>query len=90
MPTDHDSRGFIEIYDLTKNKVASTFPLAHLKFLPRKGERVLVSPSGLGDWESYSIVNVAYFLGYDPATKTPETPSQAGKITLYVEPSEKE
>jgi hypothetical protein len=88
MVAENAPSGFIELFDLTKNLVVLKFPLAHLKFIPRKGERILVSSTGPGDWISYRIVDVEYFLGYDLATKTPETPSEGGKITLYVEPSE--
>jgi hypothetical protein len=89
MVAENAPSGFIELFDLTKNLLVAKFPLAHLKFIPRKGERILVSSTGPGDWNSYRIVDVEYFYVYDPDTKTPETASQAGKITLYVEPSEK-
>jgi len=82
-----ENNGFIELYDLTKKAVVSKLPLAHLKFLPRAGERVLISRTGPGDWESYKVVDVEYFLNYDPIKGVPETPSEAGKITLYVQPS---
>jgi hypothetical protein len=78
--------GFIELYNLTKKIVVSKLPLSHLKFLPRVGERILISPTGAGDWESYKVVDIEYFLSYDP-TKGVETPSEAGKITLYVGPA---
>jgi hypothetical protein len=42
--------GFIELYNLTKKIVVSKLPLSHLKFLPRVGERILISPTGAGDW----------------------------------------
>jgi hypothetical protein len=90
MVADNVTGGFIELLDLTKDTIVSKFPLAHLKFIPRKGERILISAIGHSEWKSYRIVDVEYFLSYDPGTGTPETPSEAGKITLYVEPSEKE
>jgi hypothetical protein len=58
--------GFIELYNLTKKIVVSKLPLSHLKFLPRVGERILISPTGAGDWESYKVVDIEYFLSYDP------------------------
>jgi len=85
----NNQHGFVELYDVTKNAIVSKLPLAHLHFLPRQGERMLISPTGSGDWRSYRIVDVEYFLPYDPVAKTPDTPSEAGKITLYVEPSER-
>jgi hypothetical protein len=87
MAMEHE--GFIELYDLTKKTVVSKLPLAHVKFIPRVGERVLISPTGPGDWESYKVVDVEYFLNYDPIKGVPETPSEAGKITLYVEPAKR-
>jgi hypothetical protein len=83
-----EPNGFIELYDLTKNAVVSTMPLVHVRFLPRVGERILISLKGPGDWESFKIVDVEYFLNYDPI-EGPETPSEAGKITLYVEPAKR-
>jgi hypothetical protein len=87
MAAEH--KGFIELYDLTKKTVLSKLPLSELRFLPRVGERILISPTGPGDWQSFKIVDVEYFLNYDPTNSVPETPSEAGKITLYVEPSKR-
>jgi hypothetical protein len=89
MAVEH--KGFMELYNLTTKTVVSKLPLSHLKFLPRVGERVLISPRGPGDRESYKVVDIEYslnydFLNYDP-TEGIETPSEAGKITLYVEPT---
>jgi hypothetical protein len=81
-----EHKGFLELYNLTNKTAVSKLPLSHLKFLPRVGERVLISPTGPGDWESYKVVDVEYFLNYDPTVGV-ETPSEAGKITLYVEPA---
>ena len=82
-----EHKGFLELYDLSKKTVVSKLPLARCKFLPRVGERVLISLAGRGDWESYKVLDVEYFLNYDPIEGAPETPSEAGKITLYVEPA---
>ena len=84
MAVEH--KGFLELYNLTNKTAVSKLPLSHVKFLPRVGERVLISPSGPGDWESYKVVDIEYFLNYDP-TEGVETSSEAGKITLYVEPA---
>jgi hypothetical protein len=82
-----ENEGFIELYDLTSKMVVSKVPLTHLRFIPRAGERVLISPTGAGDWRSYKVLDVEYFLNYDPLRNVPQTPSEAGKITLYVEAS---
>ena len=79
------NEGFIELYDLTAKTVVSKVPLTHLKFIPRAGERILISPTGAGDWRSYKVLDVEYFLNYDPVRNVPTLPSEAGKITLYVE-----
>ena len=90
MDADNIAGGFIELLDVTKNSVVGKLPLAQIRFIPRKGERILVAAAGRSDWKSYRIVDVEYFLSYDPEARTPETPSQAGKITLYAEPSERD
>ena len=80
-----ENEGFIELYDLTAKAVVSKVPLTHLKFIPRAGERVVLTPTGVGDWRSYKILEVEYFLNYDALKNVPELPSEGGKITLYVE-----
>jgi hypothetical protein len=89
MAVEH--KGFLELYNLTNKTVVSKLPLSHLKFLPRVGERVLISPTGPGDRESYKVVDIEYFLNYDflnyDPTEGVDTPSEAWKISLYVEPA---
>ena len=89
MAVEH--KGFLELYNLTNKTAVSKLPLSHLKFLPRVGERVLISPTGPGDWESYKVVDIEYFLNYDflnyDPTEGVDTPSEAWKISLYVEPA---
>ena len=80
-----ENEGFIELFDLTTKTVVSKVPLTDLKFIPRVGERVLISPTGPGDWRPYKVLDVEYFLNYDPIRNVPTLPSEAGKITLYVE-----
>ena len=82
-----ENEGFIELYDVTTKAVVSRVPLLHIKFVPRAGERILITPTGPGDWRSYRVLDIEYFLNYDAARNVPETPSHGGKITLYVEPS---
>jgi hypothetical protein len=79
----------LELYDVaTKEKVAGA-PLAEIRFIPRKGERIFLPLQGAGDWKSYNVVSVDYFLGYDRSTGEPSRSLSAGvgRITLYVEPS---
>ena len=64
MAVEH--KGFMELYNLTNKTVVSRLPLSHLNFLPRVGERVLISPRGPGNRESYKVVDIEYFLNYDP------------------------
>jgi hypothetical protein len=80
-----ENEGFIELYELATKTIISKLPLTHLKFIPRARERILISATGAGDWRSYKVLDVEYFLNYDPLRNVPETASQAGKITLYVE-----
>jgi hypothetical protein len=84
-----ENEGFIEVYDLTTKTVISKVPVTHLKFIPRAGERILISLTGAGDWRSYKVLDVEYFLNYDPLRNVPQTASEAGKITLYVETTER-
>jgi len=89
MALKKDDESFIELYDVvTKEKVAEA-PLAQIKFLPRAGERIFIALHGVGDWKSFDVINVEYFLGYDRATGEPSRSMSAGfgRITLYVEPS---
>jgi hypothetical protein len=60
-----------------------------LKFLPRAGERVFFPSADPENWISYTVVAVEYFVGFNPATGQPATPSSSGtgRITLYVEPN---
>jgi hypothetical protein len=84
MAVEH--KGFLELYNLTNKTAVSKLPLSHLKFLPRVGERVLIPPTGPGDRESYKVLDIEYFLNYDP-TEGVETQSEAGEITFYVKPA---
>jgi hypothetical protein len=79
----------LELYDVaTKEKVAEA-PLAKIKFVPRAGERIFIALQEAGDWKSFDVISVEYFLGYDRSTGKPSRSMSAGigRITLYVEPS---
>jgi len=89
MAAQNDGEGFVELYDLTKKQVVARAPLAEIRFMPRAGERIFISVHGPGDWDSYTVVTVEYFLGYDQSTGEPARSLMRGigRVTLYVEPS---
>jgi hypothetical protein len=88
MAEEKENEGFVELYDLTKKEVIARAPLAEVRFIPRAGERIFLSVGGPKDWESYSVVTVEYFLGYDQSTGEPAPLLRGmGRITVYVEPS---
>ena len=71
-----------------KEKVAKAL-LADIRFVPRTGERIFIPLQGAGNWDSYTVVAVEYFLGYDLSTGEPSrsVSKGIGRITLYVEAS---
>jgi hypothetical protein len=79
---------YVEIYDVAKEQVVAKAPLAEIKFMPRTGERIFI-PKGPGDWHSYTIAAVEYFLPEDQASREGARIALKGleKVTLYVEPS---
>jgi hypothetical protein len=85
----NDNAGFVELYDLTKRQVVAKAPLTEIRFIPRAGERIFISVRGPRDWDSYTVMNVEYFLGYDESTNVPARSvlRGMGRVTLYVEPS---
>ena len=89
MPTKKDTESYLELYDVAKKEKVAKAPLAEIKFIPRTGERIFISHRGPGDWDSYTVVAVEYFLGYDPSTGEPSRSVSGGigRITLYVEAS---
>ena len=89
MATENDNEGFVELYDVTKKQAVARTPLAEIRFIPRAGERIFISVGGPGDWDSYTVVSVEYFLGYDQSTGEPSRSliRGMGRVTLYVEPS---
>jgi hypothetical protein len=89
MPTKEDPERYVELYDVVKKEKVAKAPLAEIRFIPRTGERIFIPHSGPGDWDSYTVVAVEYFLGYDPSTGEPSQSVSGGigRITLYVEAS---
>ena len=68
MATKKKDGSYLELYDVAKKEKVAEASLAEVRFIPRKGERVFISLRGPGDWDSYTVVAVEYFLGYDPST----------------------
>jgi len=89
MPMKKDTESYLELYDVAKKEKVAKAPLAEIRFIPRTGERIFIPHSGPGDWDSYPVVAVEYFLGYDPSTGEPSQSVSGGigRITLYVEAS---
>lgn len=88
MALKKDDNSYLELYDLARKKKVAKAPLAKIKFIPRTGERIFI-PLSPKDWDSYTVVAVEYFLGYDSSTGEPSRSVSGGigRITLYVEAS---
>ncbi len=88
MASEWTSQSRIELFDIAKKEKVASAPLAEIKFIPRTGERIFIPLKGTGDWDSFTVVGVEYFLGYD-ATGEParSMSSGVGRVTLYVEES---
>lgn len=88
MSSEQTNQSRIELFDIaTKEKVASA-PLADIRFIPRTGERVFIPLKGNGNWKSFTVVGVEYFLGYDATGEPARTMSSGvGRVILYVEES---
>ena len=89
MVTEMEPEAYLELYDVDKKETVAKTPLARVRFIPRSGERIFLSIQGPGDWASYTVVDVVYFLGYDLSTGEPSRSGSdgVGRITLYVEAS---
>jgi len=89
MASKKEDESCLELYDVAKKEKVAKAPLAEIKFVPRTGERIFIPLQGAGDWDSYTVVAVEYFLGYDPSTGEPtrSVSKGIGRITLYVEAS---
>jgi hypothetical protein len=89
MATGNDNEGFVELFDVTKKQAVARAPLAEIKFMPRAGERIFIPVGEPGNWDSYTVLTVEYFLGYDQSTgeASPSVTGGTGRVTLYVEPS---
>ena len=89
MPAEMENESYLELYDIAKKETVAKTPLAKVRFIPRTGERIFFAHQGSGDWISYTVLDVHYFLGFDSFTGKPARSSSEGhaRITLYVEAS---
>jgi hypothetical protein len=89
MATEKENESYLELYDIAKKEIVAKTPLAKIRFIPRSGERIFIALQGPGDWISYTVLDVQYFLGYDSLTGKPSRSGSegVGRVTLYVEPS---
>jgi hypothetical protein len=87
MATEREDEAYLELYDVTKKETVAKAPLAKIRFIPRAGERIFLALQGPGDWASYTVVDVVYFLAYDLSTTEPARSGAegTGRVTLYVE-----
>ena len=89
MATEMENESYLELYDIGKKETLAKTPLAKVRFIPRTGERIFFALQGSGDWRSYTVRDVHYFLGFDSLSGKPARSASEGivRITLYVEAS---
>ena len=89
MTTEKETESYLELYDIAKKETVLKTPLAKVRFIPRSGERIFIALQGPGDWVSYTVLDVHYFLGLDSLTGKPSRSGSegVGRVTLYVEAS---
>ena len=79
-------QSYVELFEVSKDEAVARAPLAEIPHLPRVGERVFLRHPTAGEWHSYTVLNIEYFLADSPAIS--EGPLQSPgmvRITLYVE-----
>jgi hypothetical protein len=86
MPIDEENESILELFDISKSAQVGKVPLALIKFIPRIGEHIFL-PAHPEKWQRYKVVNVEYFVGYDPSSGKPSVTAGTERITLYVEES---
>ncbi len=60
---EHES--YLELFGVARKEKVAKALLADIRFVPRTGERIFIPLNGVRDWDSYTVVAVEYFLGYD-------------------------
>lgn len=74
----------LELFDISNNASIGTVPLANVTHMPRKGERIFLRNQQAGDWTSYAVVDIEYFVG---TTEDSQVESGTVRVVLYAEPS---
>jgi hypothetical protein len=74
----------LELFDIPNNASIGTVPLANVTHMPRKGERIFLRNQQAGDWTSYAVVEVEYFMG---TTEDSQVDPGTVRVVLYAEPS---
>jgi hypothetical protein len=90
MPTDERNESYLELFDVSKKTQVARVPLASISFMPRTGERIFLPLHKPGEWNSYTVIAVEYFLGPEaPPGQAAQAASALGmvRVTLYVEES---
>ncbi len=84
---EHES--YLELFGVARKEKVAKALLADIRFVPRTGERIFIPLNGVRDWDSYTVVAVEYFLGYDKSAgeASRSISGRVGGITLYVEGS---
>jgi hypothetical protein len=85
MAEQNDNKSYLEFFDITKKECVVRTPLTESRFMPRKGERIFISPHGPGSWVPYTVIGVEYFFGYDNSSSGPSPRGDSSRITLYIE-----
>lgn len=84
MAAQNDNHRYLEFFDVRKNECVVRTPITESGFIPRKGERIFISPNGPGSWMSYTGTEVEYFFCYDQF-QPPSSSGNSDRITIYVE-----
>ena len=74
----------LELFDVSNNASIGTVPLANVTHMPRKGERIFLRNKQAGDWTSYAVVEVEYFVG---TIEGSQVEPGTVRVVLYAEPS---
>lgn len=84
---EHES--YLELFGVARKEKVAKALLADIRFVLRTGERIFIPLNGVRDWDSYTVVAVEYFLGYDKSAgeASRSISGRVGGITLYVEGS---
>ena len=84
---EHES--YLELFGVARKEKVAKALLADIRFVPRTGERIFIPLNGVRDWDSYTVVAVEYFLGYDKSAgeASRSISGRVGGITLGLPPN---